>query len=477
MATVSSDTSAKTAATGRFLAAFFEKFWLPLAGLALDAGLLTAAFYCAWLLRFRFGPVLALIPPPEMQDFSATSAILPAIIPLWLLVFYYSAKLYDGADVPAEDVFVRALHGCVLGAVLALALSFLLKNFSQSRLLYVFALPLSTLFVFAGNVLLRALQRLALENCGWKKRMLVVGGGKPAELARAALARAACRMAINAAESTKDGLLSLVREHSINHVLLANASFNKSEIVEIADRLELEGVELSIIPGIVELRTGEVQLDTSLGIPVIKIYHTSFSGSNYWTKRLFDLGFCALVFLLGAVPFLLVVLLIKLDSRGPAFYRQKRVGRNGRVFEIYKFRTMTADAETRLGEITHLNERDGNVFKMKNDPRVTRAGRWLRRPSVDEFPQLLNVVRGEMSVIGPRPPTVGEYEKYDEVSKKRLHVLPGITGLWQVSGRADLDFEQMLALDFYYIEHWSLGLDLLITLKTPFAMVSSKGAY
>jgi lipopolysaccharide/colanic/teichoic acid biosynthesis glycosyltransferase len=186
----------------------------------------------------------------------------------------------------------------------------------------------------------------------------------------------------------------------------------------------------------------------------------------------------AAALLLVAIPLLTVVALaIRLNSRGPVLFRQVRVGKAGREFLIYKFRTMYTDAEARLSEIRHLNEGDGVMFKMRDDPRVTRMGRWLRRLSLDELPQLLNVLGGSMSLVGPRPPLPQEVAAYPEDRYRRLAVPPGMTGLWQISGRPDLPREEAVRLDLRYVEDWSLSLDLVILLRTLSAVVRSSGAY
>jgi exopolysaccharide biosynthesis polyprenyl glycosylphosphotransferase len=188
--------------------------------------------------------------------------------------------------------------------------------------------------------------------------------------------------------------------------------------------------------------------------------------------------FVAAFGLLFALPvFLLIATCIKLDSRGPVFFRQRRTGRDGEEFDVYKFRTMYIDAEARLSELQHLNEGDGLLFKMRNDPRVTRVGRVLRRYSIDELPQLINVLVGNMSLVGPRPPLPTEVEQYDGDVARRLLVKPGITGLWQVSGRSDLTWEDGIRLDLYYVENWSFTSDLLIMWKTVGAVARARGAY
>lgn len=464
-----------------WLTFIFEKLWLPLAGMAFDAFLISAAFYFAHTLRFGF--LAQLLPPPAFQPFYVISSNFYAILPVWLMVFFYSAKLYDDLAVKPEDLFARALHGCLLSVIFSFALTFLLKNFEQSRLVYALTLPLATIFVFSGNMVLRKVRALVLRHIGPVKTVLVAGQGKSAEAVLSALGKGTFCRALSANPSDKNLLFDAVAAEDVDTVVLANASFDKADIVDVADRLEQLGVELFIVPGMVELRLGEVQFNQAFGLPVMRIYHTSFSGSNYWFKRCFDLLFCALIALFGFMPFLLVALLIKLESPGPVLYRQKRYGYKGSVFYAFKFRTMYKDAEARVAQMRAQAEQDGPYFKVKNDPRITPLGKWLRRLSIDEFPQFLNVVLGEMSVVGPRPLAVSSGEKealeaeYGKDAVKTFNVLPGITGLWQVSGRSDLGDDQRFALDLYYIEHWSLGLDLKIILKTPFAMVSSRGAY
>jgi lipopolysaccharide/colanic/teichoic acid biosynthesis glycosyltransferase len=172
----------------------------------------------------------------------------------------------------------------------------------------------------------------------------------------------------------------------------------------------------------------------------------------------------------------LIGVAIRLSSRGPALFRQVRVGLGGRRFVMWKFRTMSVDAEDRLGEVAHLNEHDGVLFKITDDPRATRVGRLLRRWSIDELPQLWNVVRGEMSIVGPRPPLPHEVERYDLQVRRRLLVKPGLTGLWQVSGRAGLSWEESVRLDLHYVENWSPSLDAVILVKTIVAVLRRRGA-
>jgi lipopolysaccharide/colanic/teichoic acid biosynthesis glycosyltransferase len=196
-----------------------------------------------------------------------------------------------------------------------------------------------------------------------------------------------------------------------------------------------------------------------------------------WSKRLFDVLFAGAA-LIGLAPlFLLLILAILVESWGNPIFKQERVGHGGRRFWMYKLRSMVPDAESRLHEVRHMNELDGPMFKMRNDPRRTRVGRVLRATSLDELPQLVNVLRGQMSLVGPRPPLPGEVDYYTHEQWRRLTVVPGLTGAWQVSGRASLDWESAIRLDLDYVDNWSFWLDLKLIAKTVGAVLSSRGAY
>jgi len=213
------------------------------------------------------------------------------------------------------------------------------------------------------------------------------------------------------------------------------------------------------------------------GLPMLHVEHPRLDGGARVVKEVVDRAGAVLLLLISAPLLLAIALWISAGSTGPVLFRQVRVGKDGREFVMFKFRTMYLDAEARLAEIRHLNEHDGVLFKIRNDPRVTRAGRWLRRLSLDELPQLYNVVRGEMSLVGPRPPLPEEVATYPDDARRRLAVKPGMTGLWQVSGRSDLPWDEAVRLDLRYVENWSLTLDLVILLRTLTAVCRTSGAY
>jgi exopolysaccharide biosynthesis polyprenyl glycosylphosphotransferase len=231
------------------------------------------------------------------------------------------------------------------------------------------------------------------------------------------------------------------------------------------------------VPDLFQLSLTQVDIDDLNGVPLIGTKSVSIKGWNLAVKRAIDVILSGLSLALLSPLMLIIAVLVKLESPGPAVFRQTRIGRGGRKFTVYKFRTMREGAEQEQDALRDLNEAQGALFKIREDPRCTALGKFLRRRSLDELPQLYNVLRGEMSIVGPRPQLAGEVEQYQPWHKKRLETWPGLTGLWQVSGRSDLSFDDMVLLDIYYVENWSLLLDLRIALKTIPTLILGTGAY
>lgn len=272
-------------------------------------------------------------------------------------------------------------------------------------------------------------------------------------------------------------LEEIIRRHRVDEALIALPSHQHQQIVHTVRLCERAGAEFKLIPDLYELSLSMIDMDTLEGIPLIGIKQPTIGPWIYLVKRGIDLTIATLILLLGSPIWLLAALVIKLDSRGPVLFKQQRIGYRGRPFQVYKFRSMRQHADHELAALRQMNEASGPIFKIKEDPRLTRVGKLLRKTSIDEIPQLLNVLKGEMSLVGPRPPLPGEVEQYEAWEQGRLEVLPGMTGLWQVRGRSELDFDEMVLMDLYYIENWSLRLDLYILLKTIPAVLFSRGAY
>ncbi|WP_167747006.1 sugar transferase [Cohnella luojiensis] len=236
-------------------------------------------------------------------------------------------------------------------------------------------------------------------------------------------------------------------------------------------------VDIRIIPEMFDRMTTVFAFRNDLDYPCLQIVKTPLRGLNVHLKRISDISGSLIIMLVLSPLFLIIAILIKCESKGRVFFKQQRVGKNGLPFQMVKFRSMFNGAERNKSSLLNDNEMTGPAFKMRNDPRVTHIGRFIRKYSLDELPQLWNVLKGDMSLIGPRPPLPEEVERYTDYHWRRMDVLPGMTGLWQVSGRSDLDFEQWIDLDIYYIERWSIALEMKILLKTLPAVVKGSGAY
>ncbi len=241
--------------------------------------------------------------------------------------------------------------------------------------------------------------------------------------------------------------------------------------------LEGSGIGLIVAPSMVDVAGPRVQMSPVEGLPLLHVEEPHFSGPKLALKSIADRVGAVLALVMLSLPMLAIAAAIRITSPGPVLFRQVRVGRDHQLFEMLKFRSMYTDAEVRLADLEGSSDGNGVLFKMRQDPRVTRVGKVLRRYSLDELPQLINVLRGEMSVVGPRPPLPSETELWDERTARRQLVRPGLTGLWQVSGRSDLSWEESVRLDLYYTENWSLGGDALIVARTAWAVLAGRGAY
>jgi len=259
--------------------------------------------------------------------------------------------------------------------------------------------------------------------------------------------------------------------------VLACPEMNGIRLRELAWQLEETGTDLCVAPALLDVAGPRTTIRPVAGLPLLHVDHPELAGGKQVIKGLFDRTAAAAALIMFAPLFAVIAVIIRLDDRGPVFFRQTRIGLDGRPFRLFKFRTMVVDAEQRKAELEELNEGSGVLFKMRRDPRVTKAGFWLRRWSLDELPQLINVLSGDMSLVGPRPALPKEVARYGDHMRRRLVVKPGITGLWQVSGRSGLAWDEAFRLDLRYVDNWSLALDLQILWKTWSAVIGGSGAY
>jgi exopolysaccharide biosynthesis polyprenyl glycosylphosphotransferase len=272
-------------------------------------------------------------------------------------------------------------------------------------------------------------------------------------------------------------IVSLVHEINADTVAVCgSASGDRADLRRLAWQLEGTGVDLVVAPQLTDIAGPRVHIRPVEGLPLLYVEEPKLAGLSWLVKNVMDRALAATGLLVLSPLFLLVAVSITLSDRGPVFFRQRRAGREGKIFSVWKFRTMYCDAEERLAALVDQNEGDGMLFKIRNDPRVFRVGRWLRASSLDELPQLINVFRGDMSLVGPRPLPAEDGDFLGDV-RRRLLVRPGMTGLWQVSGRSDLSWDDAVRLDLYYVDNWSLAFDLTILWRTVGVVLGSKGAY
>ena len=333
---------------------------------------------------------------------------------------------------------------------------------------------------------------ILLSRAGYRRRALLVGTGAHIDKVAHALAEAAHLPVelvgfISLTPRPDNGLRSLgqlsdlpaiIEEDRVQEVIIADPDFPQEQAVELVDVCHQRGIGVHIAPTTMEILIQRAEFVPGQSVPLFTLRPPVFEGFDYFLKRTFDVIGSLLILLVLSPVLVAIALAVKLTSRGPIVFRSWRPGLAGDPFPCLKFRTMITGADRMQAELEHQNESDSEVlFKIREDPRLTRIGPFLRRFSLDELPQLVNVLRGDMSLVGPRPLPTRDYERLEEWHRKRYLVLPGMTGLWQVSGRSELDFDELVRLDFVYLERWSVGLDLVILLKTVPAVLSRRGAY
>jgi exopolysaccharide biosynthesis polyprenyl glycosylphosphotransferase len=414
----------------------------------------------------------------------------------WLAFAYLiTVLMFARADLYAERTrrpgFAKITTALFQATVIALV--FALANGEHFSSYYIFYGSL-----FLGSVYISALRAAHTKFTGWilaqagyRRRAILVGSGRHLEeVAHALESRARTGVEVvgyfSLTPRPQNGLRSLgeldqlpeaLTAERVQEVIIADPDFPQERAVELVDFCHQRGVTVHIAPSTMEILIDRAEFVPGQTVPLFTLRPPVFEGIDFALKRGFDLvvSTAGLVILSPALG--LIALAVRVSSRGPVIYRSVRPGMAGKPFHCFKFRTMREHADQVQDDLESLNEKSGALFKIRQDPRLTPIGGFLRRYSLDELPQLVNVVRGEMSLVGPRPLPMRDFERLEEWHKKRYLVLPGITGLWQVSGRSDLDFDDLVRLDFLYLERWSVILDLQILLKTIPAVLSRRGAF
>jgi exopolysaccharide biosynthesis polyprenyl glycosylphosphotransferase len=361
----------------------------------------------------------------------------------------------------------------------------------NSYYLFYGSLAFALLYISSIRAAYEWLTGLILRAAGYRRRAVLVGTGKHIRDVAHALGddthspiEVVGFLSLN--EVPANGLRSLgsladlervLGGERIDEVIIADPDFPQIEAVDLVDRCHQRGVRVRLAPSTMEILIHRAEFVPGQSVPLFELGPPVFEGVDFALKRTFDIVGATLLLIVLSPLLVTITLAVRLSSRGPTFFRSTRRGIGQRPFACLKFRTMHTNAEEHQADLEEFNEASGALFKIRDDPRLTRVGRALRRFSLDELPQLANVLRGEMSLVGPRPLPERDYAMLEDWHRKRYLVLPGITGLWQVSGRSELDFDDLVHLDFIYLERWSLALDLTILLKTVPAVISRRGAY
>jgi len=468
--------------------------WMPWVTLVTDVLLINIAFPIGYWLRYDL-QLFRSVDPANNVPYSVYLPMVALLTAVLLLVNRREGAYDVRRGRPLFDDLYGLVNATTTAIMLLVVLVFFYRRLFYSRMIFIYAgLLILLLLGLARLVRWYVLARLRQAGQG-VDRVLIIGAG---EVGRAVMrnliaqpdlgyrvigfldddpAKSAADIGPIKALGSLDHLPQAVRENDIAQVIITLPWQYHRKTVRLVAEAEQSGVRARVVPDLFQLSLGGVDVEAINGIPLISVKETALTGFNLALKRAVDLTLTVLAIVLLSPVWLIIAVAIKLDSRGPVFFRQERIGRGGKPFTVFKFRSMYHDAEARMAELRAHNEADGPLFKMRADPRRTRVGRFIRKTSLDEWPQLINVLRGEMSVVGPRPGLRCEVEQYQPWHHKRLEVLPGITGLWQVSGRSNLTFDEMVMLDIYYAENWSLGLDLQIMIRTVPQLVFGDGAY
>lgn len=387
-----------------------------------------------------------------------------------LITFALSGLYKIRASHRLFEEFSRIIISASASVLALIVFLFLRGQEFESRFIVLATWILAILCIFMGRFFVKKLQRYLVGryNLG-THNILIIGGDGMSENIINEITRKpdlGYRIVRHFPELDIEKIKQAIKNPGVDAVILASPKYERKEILDILDFCDENRVGFKFVPNLFQTMTTNIEIDTFGGVPLIEIKKTLLDGWGKIIKRAVDIFGSAAGLILFSLPFLLIGIIIKLDSPGPVFVKLKRVSQ-GKEFYLYKFRSMVKDAEELKKDLLQYNERkEGPLFKMKNDPRITRVGRIIRRFRIDEFPQLINVFKGEMSLVGPRPHQPDEIVKYEKHHKRVLFLKPGITGLAQISGSSDLSFEEEVKLDTYYIENWSLGKDIYILLKT-----------
>jgi exopolysaccharide biosynthesis polyprenyl glycosylphosphotransferase len=422
------------------------------------------------------------------RAYEGTKQFLPFAYLLTALLFARSGLYAERAIRPGLSRIVGSLFQVAFVALLFAVVNG--EHFSSYYLFYG-SLAFAIFYVSMFRGAYERITATVLRAAGYQRRAVLVGSGKHiGDVARAIrdaphspieivgfLAPGRLEVSGLRALGSLGDLPQLLSSTPVDELIIADPDFPQDDAVELVDQCHRRGIRVRLAPSTMEILIHRAEFVPGQSLPLFELGPPVFEGIDFALKRTFDIVGSTILLVVLSPLLLAITIAVRMTSRGPTVFRSMRPGIGQRPFACLKFRTMHTNAEERQAELEELNEASGALFKIRDDPRLTTVGRVLRRFSLDELPQLVNVLRGDMSLVGPRPLPERDYEMLEDWHRKRYLVLPGITGLWQVSGRSELDFDDLVHLDFLYLERWSLALDLTILLKTIPAVFLRRGAY
>ena len=426
-----------------------------------------------------------------LHEFPLISVVYLVLFSVYVVVFARVYGLYRSPEGRSGLNEQRlTMQATLTAGMLLCGTLYVMRATAVSRIVVALTLVFTMALMMVRRAVWRKLRERRFELGYETRNVLIVGDGRVGQALRnhlGALQHMGFRfMGFIALDSGGEAANPQVVGNIANCVALARSLFvdeiyfsspsDRETVISVVEEARVAGIEVRVIPDLYDGLAWNTPVEFIGQFPTIPLHRRDFPRGAVLLKRVLDVAVCLVALVVCAPLLLLVALLIRLDSPGPVFYRAQRTGMKGRVFECLKFRTMVDAAEQMRSKLETLNERDGVLFKISKDPRVTRLGTWLRKYSIDELPQLFNVLRGEMSLVGPRPPLASEVQKYDLAQLRRLDVLPGITGLWQVEARQDPSFDSYISLDTAYVENWSLMLDLRILARTVGVVLAGTGS-
>ncbi|MBN2167828.1 MAG: sugar transferase [Actinobacteria bacterium] len=456
------------------------------------------AIWFSYYMRYSFSVTLGFVPTENAPAFKSAFLLMLLCMPVFLLYMkafgMYDVRRYIGILDSIPRIFVTA-NSFIMTLLLVV---FLLKLYYVSRGFMVFFWVFIIFFTFLCRTMLKIALNIRGNHYVLERNALIVGAGKVGKLVALKM-RHHQHFGMNPVgfvdndplyekfeEEELDGLKLLggcddiyetIKKYEVDEVIIAFTGDSHGDLLDLTVQCNRAGIECSVVPRLFEAITDEITVNEIGGIPLLRLPKVEIKGINHILKTVEDYVLTSLIVLLLSPVILITAIAIRLDSKGPVIFSHTRVGKDGKPFKFYKFRSMVENADDLKEEVAKANGCDWLEFKPKDDPRITRVGRFIRKYSIDELPQFFCVFTGDMSLIGPRPAVPAEAAEYKEWYKLRMNVKPGITGQWQVSGRSDIPYDERIKLDLYYIENWSLWQDIKILIKTVLVVLSGKGAY